>query len=316
MNFLKFLIVGISSIVLLCIVASGLITDSKVFAAGLFAGGNFVTAVNNTQRNGDWSDPVSANPGEIIEYRAVAQNTQEGTVAKDVTFHVNFPTSPSNSPQVSVSISANGESVSDSATVNVSGTAGYLIIYEPGHTRVFSPGCPGGCNADDSFRDGGNINVGDLAYGESAQVAFKAGITNPAPTPTPTPTPTPPACTSNGSCSVQTPTACGQTNTGVDNCGNACVRQSAACVAQGGQTQSQSQTVNIAAPNNPGNVGVAPKAGTTATVLPKTGLAEVAWSALALAPIGYKLRRFSKIKKALEDHPSFISAMRQFKSHS
>ncbi len=292
-------------------------TTTTTSSSDLFAGGNFMTAVNNTQRTSDWTDPVSANPGENIEYRIVAQNVQSGTVAHDVTFHVNFPTSPSNSPQVEGVVSANGVSVSDTATVNVNGSAGYLIIYQTGHTRVFSPGCPDGCNADDSFRDGGNINVGDLAFGESAQVLFKAGITNPAPTSTPTPTPTltptatptPPACTSNDNCSVSTPSACGQTNSGVDNCGNTCTRSSAVCTPEQHQEQSQSQTVNITTPTpTPSTPPV--------TSLPKTGLPEVAWSALALIPAGFSMRRFSKSKKDLQDHPSFIAEERKFKSAS
>lgn len=254
--------------------------------APVFAGGNIVTAVNNTQRTSDWADPVPANPGEIIEYRIVAQNVQEGSVAHDVTFHVNFPTSPSNSPQVQGVISADGVSISDTATVNVNGTAGYLIIYESGHTRVFSPGCPDGCNADDSFRDGGNINVGDLAFGESAQVLFKAGITNPVPTSTPTPTIVPtPVPTS--------PPAGGTTN---NNCtgDNSC---------SGTATANATATVNT--PPATQVLGV--------TTLPKTGLPALAWSALAFIPAGLKMRRFSRVKKDLENHPSYIAEERKFK---
>lgn len=282
----------------------------KAYADNLFAGGNFMTAVNNTQRNADWADPVSANPGEIIEYRMVAQNVQSGAVARDVTFHVNFPTSPSNSPQVQSVISANGVSVSDTATVNVTGSAGYLINYESGHTRVFSPRCPNGCNADDSFRDGGNINVGDLAFGESAQVLFKAGITNPAPTPTPTPTPTPaptptPTPTPTPAPVVPAPVNINNTNNNTNNNSN-----------------SNTNNNNISVQATGGSVGVGAPAPAQSsqvlgvTTLPKTGLPELAWSALAFVPAGFGLRKFRGIKKTLADAPSYIWENRKFKSQA
>lgn len=52
------------------------------------------------------------------------------------------------------------------------------------------------------------------------------------------------------------------------------------------------------------------------TQLPKTGLPALAWTALAFVPTGFGLKRFSKIKKALENHPQFIFEERQFKAES
>lgn len=152
------------------------------------------------------------------------------------------------------------------------------------------------------------------------------------------------ACTSNGSCSVSTPSACGQTATGVDNCGSVCIRQSAACqIAQGNTTITNNPVFNNnpvntntitvqnptpriittqAAPVVLGNVGVGGTAYTTYTqpiqytTLPKTGLPSLAWSALAFIPVGFRLRTFQKIKKALENHPSFIWENRKFKSEA
>lgn len=151
-----------------------------------------------------------------------------------------------------------------------------------------------------------------------------------------------PACVPNGSCSAQTPLSCGQINQGVDNCGNPCFRQSAACPApQGGNitntnTSSSTSTSSSSNTNNItfGNIGVgAPQpiavvqpvviqpqvvqpqvAGITVTQLPKTGLPVIAWSALAFIPTGFGMRRFRKIKKDLEDEPQFIWEDRQFKA--
>lgn len=67
-----------------------------------------------------------------------------------------------------------------------------------------------------------------------------------------------------------------------------------------------------------GNVGVGATAvaGVTVTQLPKTGLPALAWAAAAFLPLGFRMRRFSKIKKDLEDNPSYIWEDRQFKSES
>lgn len=124
-----------------------------------------------------------------------------------------------------------------------------------------------------------------------------------------------PGCTPNGSCSVQTPSACGATNQGVDNCGNVCIRQSGACAPQG---QQQTQYVTINNPPVSGNLGIGTSyvAGVQYTALPKTGLPALAWSALAFIPAGFKMRRFSKTKRDLEDHPSYIFESRKFKAES
>lgn len=62
-----------------------------------------------------------------------------------------------------------------------------------------------------------------------------------------------------------------------------------------------------------GNVGI----GTTqfyANVkqLPKTGLPALAWGVLAFIPAGFKIRKFSQVKKDLENDPTFIWEDRQF----
>ncbi len=48
--------------------------------------------------------------------------------------------------------------------------------------------------------------------------------------------------------------------------------------------------------------------------LPKTGLPELAWSALAFVPAGFGLRKFRGVKKTLTDDPNYIWENRQFKS--
>lgn len=168
-----------------------------------------------------------------------------------------------------------------------------------------------------------------------------------------TTTTTTPVCKSDGSCNVSTPAVCGRTSVGVDNCGRSCSRSSAVCAIppQGGNntvnpvitfnpvitnnptvtnTNSNTNTITnnvtreivrqVSAPATFGNVGIGQTAYTTYTApvqytaLPKTGLPELAWSALAFIPTGFGLRRFAKVKKALENHPQFIWEERQFKA--
>lgn len=143
----------------------------------------------------------------------------------------------------------------------------------------------------------------------------------------------PASCVSNLKiCSAPAP-SCGSVTQGVDNCGRICVSTGAACpVTQGGNitvnptitntntnTNTNTVTVNNPAPVTFGNVGVGTTVYTQAvqyTQLPKTGLPALAWSALAFLPAGLKMRRFSRVKKDLENHPSFIWEERQYRSGS
>lgn len=293
------------------------------------AGGDIVQAYNNSTQQGTWRDPVDATPGQIIEFRVIARN--DGTApAEDVqvwgTINAQLPQGPSNSIVLTSRVktaSFMGNEVTDTATINLPAGASEGLRYVPGHARINGVtsvyNCPNTCDIGDNVITG--INVGTIQPGDFVEVTFKAGITN---------TTSAPACVPNGGCSVQTPSVCGQTNTGVDNCGNSCVRASVACVAAQGaaptQTQTQSQSVNVTNNNTntntvntvqerTGNVGVGSSVAAPKT-LPNTGLPIIAWSALGLVPAGFKLRKFANFKKALEDHPSFISAMRQFNSKS
>ncbi len=65
-----------------------------------------------------------------------------------------------------------------------------------------------------------------------------------------------------------------------------------------------------------GNVGVGTSYIAGVTTLPKTGLPIFAWSALAFIPAGLRMRRFSKVKKDLENHPSYIFEDRKFRAES
>ncbi len=159
-----------------------------------FRTGDILTGGDRSFPNCDWCDPVNAGAGHAIEFRMVAQNMTSDSVTTNVTVKASLPTTPTNSPLTgSATVSAdNAASVSDTLTVNF-GDGQQAFAYIPGHARIFSNACPSGCSAPDTVTTSG-INVGSLAFGESAQVLWKAYVTNfiqPTPTPTPTPMVTP-----------------------------------------------------------------------------------------------------------------------------
>lgn len=79
----------------------------------------------------------------------------------------------------------------------------------------------------------------------------------------------------------------------------------------GGITQenNQSQTVNV----TQSQAVTGKVAGVSVTQLPKTGLSVLAWSALALVPIGFKLRKF-RGDNSSDDTPNGIWEGKQFKN--
>lgn len=68
-----------------------------------------------------------------------------------------------------------------------------------------------------------------------------------------------------------------------------------------------------------GNVGVGQSVYTQGvqytTTLPKTGLPALAWIAGAFLPAGLGFKKFGKVKRLMENHPSYIWEDRQFKSN-
>lgn len=280
-----------------------------VFAQGTaqFMGGNIMTGVNNTQRNADWGDPVNANPGEVIEFRVVAQNTASGATANNVKITASLPSDPANPVVASSTVSAdNASSVSDTLTVNITGGSQQGFAYISGHARIFSPSCPSGCSAPDTVTSGG-VSVGNLAFGESAQVLFKAYVTNnvvATPTPTGTMTPTPtgtmtptPTLTPIGTLTptptgtiIPTPTgtiAPSPTTTGgnVVSCPAGFTQtvsgSNIICVQQ---VQNQSQSSSSNSSTGPVNVNVSSPATTTSTTTNTTTSAPVATTTTTAAP--------------------------------
>lgn len=186
-----------------------------------FKSGNIMDGGNRTVRKVDWEDPIAADPGQIIEFRVRVVNTGEVT-ANNVVVKAQLQSSDAKAMTAKAVVSAaNADSVSDTATVNVSGNRGQQLVYLPGHALKWGPGCTNGCPLPDNIAIEG-VNVGNVELGESnsLQVTFKATVSNqvqptvtpkpPTPTPTKKPTPTvtpkPTATPTPGPSSTPTPT--------------------------------------------------------------------------------------------------------------
>src|SRR3990167_2739593 len=141
---------------LLALATLGLIFMSSPYlsrAATAFRSGNIFDGGNRTDRLVDWQDPIPADPGEVIEFRIQVINDGAGAAA-DTQLKVILPDVLSTSLVARAFINGtNAVQVSDTATVNVSGSQGQLFEYIPGHTKKFGPGCntDAGCSLPDGI---------------------------------------------------------------------------------------------------------------------------------------------------------------------
>lgn len=296
--------------------------------------GNILVASNITSGDGDWHDPVNAVSGEKIEFSVLAQNMVPNTTVKNVRISARCHENPVRQPKASVLIRAdNADTVTDTATVNLTDGKKQGLTYLPGHVRVFSKSCPNGCSGSDTVATG-SLGVGNLGSGEAVQVAFKCLVTNnvtptptatptktptPTATPTPTPTATPIATPTPTEVPTLTPTP-PQEN--VVQCPEGFVKtisgSNIICIQQ---VQSQNQTQNVVQEVNASGgsattgdvlVNVTSTGGTSASTtsvqplvlsaatgpsdvseLPKTGLPLAAWALTGLLPAGIGIRKFS-----------------------
>lgn len=318
-------------------------------ATAVFRSGDIMTAGNRSHPTVDWGDPIDAAPGDAVEFRVVAQNTEPNSTMTNVTVTANLPSATATQLQASGTVSAdNAASVSDTVAVNVTGGTTQAFAYLPGHARIFSNACPSGCAAGDTVTSNG-INVGSLAWGESAQVLFKAYVTNfvagtptPTPTVTVTPTPTPtvtvtPTPTPTGAPTVTptptpTPGAVGGNNLQCPSGFVSIVSGSNIMCMQQSQNQNQSAAggsastgpinVSVAQPAGAVQLAAAPKVVAAApqvagvsqkvTELPKTGLPVAAWVLSGLLPAGLGLRRFGSGEKDQRSGARYLWQKREF----
>lgn len=253
--------------------------SGATFRSGnIFDGG--VTGVN-------WADPVTVNPGQVVEFRVTVINDGSET-ANNTVVRASFPGSASNPIVPTVFVSAEGVTqVTDNFTINVSNGSNQKLNYWEGHAIKWGPGCVSGCPLPDNIYVEG-VNIGNVAPGvtNSYQVVFKAYLTETTPTPTSSPTPTSTATPTPTPTSTPTitPTATPTTTstpTGEPNsCGGTCGSNSNCqgnyfCFIESGKTSGFCRNPQCAQETDCACNAVAttpPVLGQTAPpILPKTG---------------------------------------------
>jgi hypothetical protein len=306
---------------------------------GEFRTGDLLIDSNQSAGDTDWFNEVNAYPGDVIEFNMLAQNVTPDTTLTNVRVKSFLPAS-FNSDLVAEGhlFADNAFHVQDTSIVHVLGNTPQGLDYIPGHVWIVSPSCPNGCAGPDTIT-GDGVNVGSLNYGESAQVLWKAYVTNfvveqPTPTPTPTEIPTPPPTfvPTPPPTLVPTPTPCNcvtPTPTPTLPPPPPCLVCQTPPPSVPAQVQNQQQTQNnnqnqnvvVNVPPAPQGVVLAanaqPKvvatAGTQVTTLPKTGLPLAAWAVMGMLPAGAGLKKFGRKDNSDDVPANFIWEEREFK---
>lgn len=315
-------------------------------ASAQLAGGDFMQAFNNTTQEGTWRDPISADPGQIVEFRVTARNNgdqpaEHVQVWGSVTGQV--PQGPASELRITGRIrtaSFGGNEETDEATVRINGSFPQGLRYLPGHARLNGVtnlfNCPSTCDISDDAL--GGIEVGTIQPGDFVEVTFKASVTNDVPVVTPTPTPTPtgaPAPTATptpippaGAQQVELQCPAGFISV-VSGSNIFCLQQ----VQSQNQSQTVNQTVNatggssnasatsgggtpvVVAATQPSVVVAQPQVAgvsTKVTELPKTGLPVAAWVLSGLLPAGLGLRKFGSFGKDQKGTARYMWQKREF----
>lgn len=336
-------IIAASALVLMSgLVAFQTFVPSLVHAAAGFQGGNFFLDSNTNFPA--WTDPVNAEVGDIVEFHAEIVNQGDET-AHNIQVRVDVPTNVSGNQLVTTfHVSAeNAPEITDTATINFSGTAPKSLVYYPGHaTLIMHPGYVQ--SSIESIGSGAAVNIGDLSpYNNSFdEVLFKfqvvAAPLPPTPTPTSGPTATPTPTPTNMPTATPTPTGV-PTSTPTPTptpTGTVTPTPTATPTPTGAPTATPTPTtgagINITNNNNNSNSNtqnqtnnqtvtvsqtsikqpVAVAGATTTKELPKTGLPLAALAFSGLFPVGMSLRKFGSTKENIAESASYLWQRRRF----
>lgn len=264
--------------------------DAK--AASSIQTGDFFQAFNNTTQEGTWRDPVTAQSGQIVEFRVTVRNTGDAPAERvqvwgSVTGQL--PQDPAGQLVVTAKIhnaSYGGVSITDTATINVTGTPEGMR-YVPGHARINGVtnlyNCANTCPLGDSVISG--IDIGDVAPGDFVEVTFKGTLTNtPPPSAPPSVSPSAPP-SAPPSAAPQAPAGGNVTNNITNNNTNTNTNTNSA---------NANANVNITNPAVPAAAARVLGVSAAPAQLPKTGLPALALVGFGLTPLGLVMKRFMK----------------------
>ncbi len=155
---------------------------------------NFI-GVNNT-KGGGWTDPIYADPGNVIQFRADVSNIIRDTTASNVRIKVDLPPSASSNQIVTIHIDADNAAPTEETATVILNSGEEQLVYRPGHAVKIAGGVSTSISPDTISANltSQEISISDIQGGAEyyVQVTFKADLSfHPTPTPTPTPTATP-----------------------------------------------------------------------------------------------------------------------------
>ena len=174
---------------------------------------NFI-GVNNT-KGGGWTDPIYADPGNVIQFRADISNIVRDTTASNVRIKVDLPPSASSTQIATIHIDADNAAPTEETATVILNSGEEQLVYRPGHAVRIASGTSTSISPDTISANltTQEISIGDIQGGAEyyVQVTFKADLSfHPTPTPTPTstpsPTPTPTPTPTQGPTPTPTPT--------------------------------------------------------------------------------------------------------------
>lgn len=155
---------------------------------------NFI-GVNNT-KGGSWTDPIYADPGNVIQFRADVSNIIRDTTASNVRIKIDLPPSASSTQIATIHIDADNAAPTEETATVILNSGEEQLVYRPDHAVKIASGVSTSISPDTISANLTNqeISIGDIQGGAEyyVQVTFKADLSfHPTPTPTPTPTATP-----------------------------------------------------------------------------------------------------------------------------
>lgn len=181
-------IVGVTLAALLLVAA-----QASAIGEGQIEGGNFYR-LRNVTKNTAFSDPATADPCEVIQYKIRLHNPGPGVVGS-VNVRATLPSAAASSHVSTATVSGQNmqpASVSDSATLSIS--SAQKITYVSGSTQLLDTNSAVISTLPDGITAGG-VNIGDVGVSleEIKHVQFRVTIDCPPPVTPPPPTPpTPP----------------------------------------------------------------------------------------------------------------------------
>jgi len=176
----------------LALFLGGLLIAPKVQSSGpqfnYMPGDHELLVMANSTQGTDWSDPLSANPGDKIAFQIYYHNGVENTVARNTRIRVDLP-SEAGAQLVSQAYlwADNASMITDTGVLNINGRA-QTLSYVPGTTKWYPNRSQTPTSLPDGIVTANGVNIGNITgcWPYAGFVVFQATLES-EPTPAPEP---------------------------------------------------------------------------------------------------------------------------------